>query len=431
VDQCTLGCCIAGFSNFTFDRIFKKSEKYTQAERGRPLIHLRHPFHLELYPYLDHQFYPHSQEEAILLKEERLSERQGRTKAERQLRELQLELAQSRPLDATPNGGVDLCQMSFPLCPIGTLHSCFNKRNGTPRQPLLVPAARSALTLRPELAVDIFEGLQQYSHCWVMYIFHENTDLQRLWQPSYISIKSKIRVPRLNGDRLGVFATRSPHRPCPIGLSVAEIIKVKGSTLILGGADIVDGSPVLDIKPYIPFCDAVSGAIAPAWVAPTAEDEPLEISAVEISEVVDQMLQKCWEESKNTGVRGGEGKRQKRRRGCKNINFLYSNYEEYKTLVLQVLSRDIRSVTQRVKVPAREQKADASGALPALFSTAAGSIGSIQRETGKRGDDKEDEQGKWHVELDGVDVTYEVVLNQAGEKRVVVKSASLLLEDGG
>ncbi len=374
------------------------------------------------------------QEEAILLQEERLAERLGRTKAERELREIQLELAQSRPLEDAPTDGIDLRQIAFPLRPIGTLHSCFNKRNGTPRQPLLVPAARSALKLRPELAADIFEGLQQYSHCWVMYIFHENTDLQRLWQQSYVSIKSKIRVPRLNGDRLGVFATRSPHRPCPIGLSVAEIIKVNGSTLILGGADIVDGSPILDIKPYVPFCDAVSGAIAPAWVAPTSEDEPLEISAVEIPQAVDQMLRKCWEESntnssrtlsknknKNCGGSGGGGKKKKRSTAVA----LYSKYEEYKTLVLQVLSRDIRSVTQRVKVPARERNAD-SGTLPALLfsSTSSGAAGGAGR-----GDSstkvEEEEEGKWHVELDGVDITYEVVLNQAGEKRVIVKSASI------
>jgi len=398
------------------------------------LLRLRHSLHLELYPHLNPPSHLHSQEEANLLKEERLSERQGRTKAEHKLRELQLELARSKPLDAASTDVVDLCQVAFPLRPIGTLRSCFNKRNGTPRQPLLVPAARSALTLRPELTSDIFEGLQQYSHCWVMYIFHENTDLQRLWQPSYSSIKSKIRVPRLDGDRLGVFATRSPHRPCPIGLSVAEIVKVKGSTLILGGADIVDGSPVLDIKPYIPFCDAVPGALAPAWVAPTAEDEPLEISAVEISEAVDHMLQKCWEESNSNGFSGGggaggqAGAKSKKKRGGKNI-LLYSNYEEYKTLVLQVLSRDIRSVTQRVKVPAREQKADAgiNGALPALFSTAAGNVENVQ----KKEDVSEEKEGKWHVELDGVDITYEVVLNQAGEKRVIVKSASVLGDNDG
>jgi tRNA (Thr-GGU) A37 N-methylase len=71
----------------------------------------------------------------------------------------------------------------------------------------------------------------------------------------------------LDGDKLGVFATRSPHRPCPIGLSVAQVVSVHGRTLVLGGADIVDGSPVLDVKPFVPFCDNVPAASAPAWVA--------------------------------------------------------------------------------------------------------------------------------------------------------------------
>jgi hypothetical protein len=111
-------------------------------------------------------------------------------------------------------GGLDLLQVAFPLRPIGILRSCFSRRNGTPRQPLLVPAARARLTLRPELSAEFLEGLQGYSHCWVLYVFHENTDLQRLWQQAEAGsgVRAKIRVPRLDGGKLGVFATRSPHR---------------------------------------------------------------------------------------------------------------------------------------------------------------------------------------------------------------------------
>ena len=79
---------------------------------------------------------------------------------------------------------------------------------------------------------------------------------------------------------MGVLATRSPHRPCPIGLSVAKVIAVEqgGCRIVLGGADIVDGTPVLDIKPYAPFCDSVPGATAPAWVAEEAEASPGPVS---------------------------------------------------------------------------------------------------------------------------------------------------------
>ena len=96
---------------------------------------------------------------------------------------------------------------------------------------------------------------------------HATADLARLFQGDRSKLKGKIQVPRLNGAKMGVLATRSPHRPVPIGLSVARVLAVEGSSIILGGADIVDGSPVLDIKPYLPFCDGVQGATAPAWVA--------------------------------------------------------------------------------------------------------------------------------------------------------------------
>lgn len=328
-----------------------------------------------------HQFV---QDEAALLREERLSERTGRTKAERELRELQLQLRQAKGSDADVNEApaLDFNSIALPMRPIGILRSCFNKRNGTPRQPLLVPSALSKLALRPELAPEYLDGLQQYSHCWVLFIFHENTDLHRLWQDSFAGVRAKIRVPRLNGGRLGVFATRSPHRPCPIGLSVARIVDVQGGTLTLAGADIVDGSPVLDIKPYVPFCDAVPGARTPPWVAPEAEEEPLRISEVSIPPEAQETLERCWE---------------KRRQRS-----LYGSFAGYLELVSDVLSRDIRSVTQRVKVPNRmEQRVG----VPTLN-------GALETEA----------EGVWHVVLDGIDISYDVESRGSGVV-VVLKSA--------
>ena len=74
---------------------------------------------------------------------------------------------------------------------------------------------------RQDIPAGCLEGLEQYSHVWVLYIFHCNTDLQRLWSPEHASdgLKAKVQVPRLNGQRMGVLATRSPHRPSPIGES--------------------------------------------------------------------------------------------------------------------------------------------------------------------------------------------------------------------
>jgi hypothetical protein len=91
------------------------------------------------------------------------------------------------------------------------------------------------------------------------------------------AVKGKARVPRLDGAPVGALATRTPHRPTPIGLSLGSIVRVDTDTgaITLGGCDLVDGTPVLDIKPYVPFCDAVRDAVAPAWVrrGGTREDE--------------------------------------------------------------------------------------------------------------------------------------------------------------
>lgn len=95
----------------------------------------------------------------------------------------------------------------------------------------------------PEHSLD---GLAEYSHLWILYHFHRNDS-----HP-----KAKVAPPRLNGERVGVFSTRSPHRPAPIGLSLVEIKKIEGPTIYFYGTDMVDGTPVLDIKPYIPMYDS-------------------------------------------------------------------------------------------------------------------------------------------------------------------------------
>ncbi|XLS81927.1 hypothetical protein HN51_047758 [Arachis hypogaea] len=112
----------------------------------------------------------------------------------------------------------------YPMASIGTICSCFSTRNWTPRQPLLVPLARACLVFyATRVLLASLEGQAEYSHCWVLYIFHLNTDLEKLWKhPSQSGFKAKVGVLRLKGGRMGVFATRSPYRPCPIGLTVAK-----------------------------------------------------------------------------------------------------------------------------------------------------------------------------------------------------------------
>lgn len=137
---------------------------------------------------------------------------------------------------------------------IGILESCFKEKFGAPRQPLLVPAATAKLTVRKEFIPEqSLKGLGEFSHVWLLSYFHLNTNKNFL---------STVHPPRLQGKTVGVFASRSPHRPSPIGLSAAKLERIEGDTLYLSGTDLVDGTPILDIKPYIPAYDAVPRAKA-------------------------------------------------------------------------------------------------------------------------------------------------------------------------
>ena len=143
------------------------------------------------------------------------------------------------------------------LAIIGVVRSCFSERFGIPRQPGLVPAALGRIDLLPPYnRREMVRGLEEFSHLWVQFLFHQT--LSEGW-------KATIRPPRLGGRRrVGVFASRSPHRPNHLGLSVVKLEAVvdgqDGVALLLSGIDLLDQTPVLDIKPYIPYSDSPSQA---------------------------------------------------------------------------------------------------------------------------------------------------------------------------
>lgn len=145
----------------------------------------------------------------------------------------------------------------FQFDPIGVIHSCYRQKFGIPRQPGLVTAGAAELELLPPYNQEnLVRGLDGFSHIWVHFIFHQT--LSEGWRPT-------IRPPRLNGhQRMGVFATRSPHRPNPLGLSVVELKGIRTGhgrlCLELGAVDLLDGTPVIDIKPYLPYADALPDA---------------------------------------------------------------------------------------------------------------------------------------------------------------------------
>jgi tRNA-Thr(GGU) m(6)t(6)A37 methyltransferase TsaA len=161
--------------------------------------------------------------------------------------------------------------MSITFHPIGLIHSCFKEKFGIPRQSGLIPEAEAQLEMLPPYnRPEAFRGLDQYSHIWITFQFH--AAIKGEWKPT-------VRPPRLGGNqRVGVFASRSPYRPNPIGLSVVQFLKLdcsnKKTILHLGGIDLLDGTPVLDIKPYLPYSDAITDARAGyAFAAPGREIE--------------------------------------------------------------------------------------------------------------------------------------------------------------
>lgn len=143
------------------------------------------------------------------------------------------------------------------LTPIGTVHSCFTEKFGVPRQPGIVAEAVGHIELIPPYnRAEAVRELEGFSHIWVIFLFDRSTRGE--WKPT-------VRPPRLGGNKkIGVFASRSNFRPNPVGLSVVRLLSVseeKGKIFIhVKGLDILDGTPVLDIKPYIPYVDAVSDA---------------------------------------------------------------------------------------------------------------------------------------------------------------------------
>lgn len=158
--------------------------------------------------------------------------------------------------------------MPYSVSPVGFVRSCFKEKFAIPRQPQLAPAARGVLELLPPFDTgEAVQGLEQVSHVWLLFLFHQALESQP---------RLKVRPPRLGGNRsLGVFASRATHRPNGIGQSVVKLDRVEPGRLWLSGIDLLDGTPVLDIKPYVPYADCVAAAsnrIADSAPTPIAVD---------------------------------------------------------------------------------------------------------------------------------------------------------------
>ena len=156
--------------------------------------------------------------------------------------------------------------------PIGYIQSPFGEKFGAPRQPGLAPSVRSYIELvEPYNDPDALRGIEQCSHLWL--IFHFSETAKAGWKPL-------TRPPRLGGNnKLGVFATRSTHRPNALGLSAVKLesLETIGTKrrLVISGADLINGTPIIDIKPYIPYADCLAEAQYPGMEQPHVLNLPV------------------------------------------------------------------------------------------------------------------------------------------------------------
>lgn len=172
-------------------------------------------------------------------------------------------------------------QQQFQIEPIGFLRSPYKEKFSVPRQPGLVPSARATLVLCGDANTpEAVRGIEQFSHLWLLFLFDQN--LSAGWRPT-------VRPPRLGGnDRIGVFASRATFRPNGIGMSAIKLLGVrqeKGQVLLdLAGVDLVDGTPVIDIKPYIPYSDNLPDASG-GFAAETPELLPVEFTPAALAQL--------------------------------------------------------------------------------------------------------------------------------------------------
>jgi len=174
-----------------------------------------------------------------------------------------------------------LLMTSYTFNSIGIAHTPFSERFGIPRQAGLVPSAIGRIELFGDPHSGICDGLEAFSHIWLLFMFDRNPTEQ--WKP-------KVRPPRLGGnDKVGVFASRSPYRPNPIGMSVVRLL---GQTIESGrlyleveGVDLMDGTALIDIKPYVPYADRIENCRA-EW----ATEAPQVLLSVSFSDLAHEQL---------------------------------------------------------------------------------------------------------------------------------------------
>jgi tRNA-Thr(GGU) m(6)t(6)A37 methyltransferase TsaA len=237
---------------------------------------------------------------------------------------------------------------------IGTIRSIYRLCVGTPRQGLLAPNARGCIEMEKigdSSTASSVTGLEGYSHIWILFVFHLNTKSQNSKR-----IKTKIAPPALGGEKVGIFATRTPHRYNPVGLTLCKLDRIERTRhnkrekvfLHISGLDLVDGTPVLDIKPYVPVYDSVPMDVkVPSWVAGGLATKRNVVISQTAKDELTEILEKDKKALQFYGPKYGE----------KSVTETVDYAME---CICQVLAIDVRSSFQTKK--AREGKSQAERA---------------------------------------------------------------------
>lgn len=275
--------------------------------------------------------------------------------------------------------------------PIGTVRSIYRLCVGTPRQGLLAPHARGRLELNANISQDAVLELDGFSHVWVVFVFHLNTLSKNHRVPA------KIAPPALGGEKVGVLATRSPHRMNPIGMTLCKLDSItlpsKDSpnvVLNVSGLDLCEGTPILDIKPYVPHYDSVPAEQVrlPSWVSGgLATRRPVHMESKALNEL-EAILVKNPNALEFYGERCGD-------------KSLKDTMNEATHSIAEVLSIDVRSKWQTQK--ARDSKFQAERA------------GRIEKGVANKNDSKAEQQ-QCTQQLDNLLIYYSVEAPQKHER---------------
>ncbi|CAM9671189.1 unnamed protein product, partial [Scytosiphon promiscuus] len=260
----------------------------------------------------------------------RNGEHAGRVKAEKELRAF----FRSRMV---ADGGLF-------FAPIATVHSCFTECVGTPRQGQFAPSTRALLVFdKGSVSPVSLHGVEEFSHVWVFWAFHLNTNQKDARAHAGVrqdsrghTFPAKVSPPFLK-RRVGIFSTRTPHRPNPIGVSLCKVEEVNSAerSIKLSGVDLVDGTPVLDVKPFVPDYDsprAEDGSGGGVRVAEWVEASVKHRREVEWAPEAESQLE---EACSSDGRRNGDAAR---------MRFFRGNHEGAKTAITESLAVDVRSI---------------------------------------------------------------------------------------